>query len=330
MKRIRGISILTCVLVLTMFVSSAWSRKSDFNADCAVDLADAVMALQAAAGMEVEQIRPDYGTSGTDVSGDNKLGLEEAVHILYSLVNDNDLLIYEDDDKSRTISFIEPDDKDTHSNNFETAGDEDWFMFYGREDISYVIKIREPAERCNGIITLYDKNDNPIKPNEEGKYELNGEFYFIKVVNANPNDFGEDTAYQLCLHTPQGDCPPSPPVVGDTNDDTPPVTPPMGRIVGYVCDVYRDQTLIQGVNATITNIRTKVTNDIWYSDRLGIYYVFGLAKGEYTLAASADEYQGTSVEIEVETIIIRRDICLCPKDSDCPGNFDYVNLAESL
>lgn len=46
------------------------------------------MALQVAAGMEVELIRLDYATSGVDVNGDNKIGLEEAVHILKSLTNE--------------------------------------------------------------------------------------------------------------------------------------------------------------------------------------------------------------------------------------------------
>jgi len=62
--------------------------KGDINGDLKVDLADAVLGLQAAAGMESEKIRQDYTASRTDVGGDSKAGLEEAIHILNYLIQE--------------------------------------------------------------------------------------------------------------------------------------------------------------------------------------------------------------------------------------------------
>ncbi len=64
--------------------------KGDITGDGKIDLADAVAALQTAAGTAVPgTVRPDYIASEkykiaseADVNGDDKVGLEEAIHIL--------------------------------------------------------------------------------------------------------------------------------------------------------------------------------------------------------------------------------------------------------
>ncbi len=56
--------------------------KGDINGDLKADLADAVLGLQIVAGIESGNIRQDYIGSHTDVSGDNKIGMEEVLHIL--------------------------------------------------------------------------------------------------------------------------------------------------------------------------------------------------------------------------------------------------------
>ncbi len=58
--------------------------SGDINGDGNTDLRDAIIALKSVAGTEVfaDQIRADYAISGTDVNEDNKLGLEEVIHIL--------------------------------------------------------------------------------------------------------------------------------------------------------------------------------------------------------------------------------------------------------
>ncbi|OQX14348.1 MAG: hypothetical protein BWK80_41920 [Desulfobacteraceae bacterium IS3] len=60
-------------------------KKGDMNGDGYVNLSDAILALQGASGMNISgQIHPDYATSGVDVNGDKRAGLEEAIFILRS------------------------------------------------------------------------------------------------------------------------------------------------------------------------------------------------------------------------------------------------------
>ncbi|MGE0085782.1 MAG: hypothetical protein AB7S75_15335, partial [Desulfococcaceae bacterium] len=55
----------------------------DINGDEAADLEDAVIALRVLAGVNVSgSIRSDYATPGIDVTGNSKIGLDEAVWIL--------------------------------------------------------------------------------------------------------------------------------------------------------------------------------------------------------------------------------------------------------
>jgi len=55
----------------------------DLNADCSIDLQDAGLALRVQIGMDTSGlIRPDYATSGADVAGDGKIGLEEIIYIM--------------------------------------------------------------------------------------------------------------------------------------------------------------------------------------------------------------------------------------------------------
>jgi len=50
-----------------------------------VDLTDIILALQVLAGGTPAGIRPDYASSGTDVNGDNKVGIEEVGYILQTI-----------------------------------------------------------------------------------------------------------------------------------------------------------------------------------------------------------------------------------------------------
>ncbi len=59
--------------------------KGDINGDGKADLADAVLGLQALAGIESEKIRQDYVESHTDVNADNKIGMEDMLFILQKL-----------------------------------------------------------------------------------------------------------------------------------------------------------------------------------------------------------------------------------------------------
>jgi hypothetical protein len=56
--------------------------KGDIDGNTAVNLADAILALQVVVRMNPSGIRADYANSGTDVNSDNKIGLQEAIFIL--------------------------------------------------------------------------------------------------------------------------------------------------------------------------------------------------------------------------------------------------------
>ncbi|MDM8554218.1 choice-of-anchor D domain-containing protein [Desulfococcaceae bacterium HSG7] len=56
--------------------------KGDLNGDNVVNLADAIIALQVITGYTPTQLRTDYAISGTDVNGDDKVGMEELIYIL--------------------------------------------------------------------------------------------------------------------------------------------------------------------------------------------------------------------------------------------------------
>ena len=63
----------------TMSVKADFNRiilKGDLNNDGAATLADAILALKVIAGQTQVGIRADYAASGTDVDGDNKIGLQ--------------------------------------------------------------------------------------------------------------------------------------------------------------------------------------------------------------------------------------------------------------
>jgi len=69
-------------LTWTFTPVSSGGDIGDINNDTAVNLTDAILALQAVAGMNPTGIRSDYATSGADVNGDGKIGMAEVVYIL--------------------------------------------------------------------------------------------------------------------------------------------------------------------------------------------------------------------------------------------------------
>ncbi len=56
--------------------------KGDLNGDGVTDLIDAIIALKVLTGQIPTQLRTDYVISGTDVNGDNQVGVEELIYIL--------------------------------------------------------------------------------------------------------------------------------------------------------------------------------------------------------------------------------------------------------
>jgi len=69
--------------VTSMDVGLNTLELGNIDGDGHVDLADAIVALKVLAGMDISGLlRSDYAASGTDVNGDNQIGLEEVVYIL--------------------------------------------------------------------------------------------------------------------------------------------------------------------------------------------------------------------------------------------------------
>jgi hypothetical protein len=56
--------------------------KGDINNDTKVDLNDAILALQVAAGLSPPDVRSDFTSSGADVDADGKLGLPDIIYII--------------------------------------------------------------------------------------------------------------------------------------------------------------------------------------------------------------------------------------------------------
>lgn len=56
--------------------------KGKINEDELVNLADAILGLQVLAGLNPAGIRSDFAASGTDVGGNQKIGMEEVIYIL--------------------------------------------------------------------------------------------------------------------------------------------------------------------------------------------------------------------------------------------------------
>jgi YVTN family beta-propeller protein len=64
---------------------SVVALKGDLNDDGIMNIADAILAMQVMCGMHPSDMRTDYTTSGADLSGNNKIGLEEAIYIMQTL-----------------------------------------------------------------------------------------------------------------------------------------------------------------------------------------------------------------------------------------------------
>lgn len=56
----------------------------DVDGNCVTDLADAVASLQVASGLESDKIRTDFTTTSSDIGGNQRIGVEEAIEALNS------------------------------------------------------------------------------------------------------------------------------------------------------------------------------------------------------------------------------------------------------
>ncbi len=206
---------------------------------------------------------------------------------------------YKDHDNSVEASFIFSGDTEHHE--FDAAEDEDWFIFYGEGGRSHVFEIENRDVRCEPVITLYNAKFETLKRTDKGEYRLEwrcrGEetFYFAKVTNTDGSVYGDDTGYDFHFY------------VTSAPFST-------GQIFGYVCDAHSYSKRIQGVDIIYVNVGNGIVReDVYYSNSLGICYMSGLEKGNYTLIVNAPGYKESQVTVIVGSLPIRKDICLWPE-----------------
>ncbi|MDM8523923.1 hypothetical protein QUF80_11190 [Desulfococcaceae bacterium HSG8] len=218
---LRFIIIFTAALAFSS--PSALSAEPDFNRNCTVDLADAVICLKIAAGMGAG-FRPDWETAGVDVNGDKKIGMEEAIHILRII--GNIVPASEDNDAPEQAGVIVVNDHCPQHHDFHDDGDADWVKFYAEKDKPFTIEVRNPGSQCNASIALYDSSialhnsdDKPLisvsgngyqtdhillwgnSDDSEDRSEGSEGYFYAKITNADASVFGENTGYDLFLRT---------------------------------------------------------------------------------------------------------------------------------
>jgi len=189
-----------CVLIL-LFSSSPVSSEGlrelghfDFNGDDIVNLGDALIVLKVLTG-----------SSPALVSAEEPLpiGTDEVLHILQMLGTP-----YEEDDEISQASLILVDDPRSQVHDFHDSGDEDWLMFYGNPEISYVIEIRPQGSEADIVSELYGTdgltNLDPSWISDGGDIQVldcvQEGLHYVRIRNADPEKSGENTAYTVRIH----------------------------------------------------------------------------------------------------------------------------------
>ncbi len=209
------------------------------------------------------------------------------------------LKTYENDDTLEKASLILSDETQHHR--FYNAADSDWIMFYATAGKHYTIEAKNTGAGCNVKIELYGTDGNG--PTETVNYNGKGEgetlnwigcnqdgVYYVRVSHDNRDGFGADTGYDL-----------------EMKINAAPFA--FGAIVGYVFALpsYTSGTI---QNVTIICKDDKLTYHPLYNESRGIFYVYGLEKGTYTLIAAAPGYAETILGVDVGVKTVRRDIVI--------------------
>ena len=112
--------------------------------------------------------------------------------------------------------------------------------------------------------------------------------YYVRISHDNKDGFGEDNGYDLEMKinaAPFG----------------------FGAIVGYVFALpFYSTEKIQNLTITCRDDKSEYT--VLYNAFRGIFYVYGLEKGTYTLRAAAPGYGETTLSVDVDLKTERRDI----------------------
>jgi len=204
---------------------------------------------------------------------------------------------YEDDDTLEKASLILPEEIQHHR--FRNADDSDWMLFYATAGNHYTIEGKNTGAGCNVKIELYGTDGGG--PIEVANYNGKGEgetlnwigcnrdgVYYVRVSHDNRDGFGADTGYDL-----------------EMKINAAPFA--FGAIVGYIFELpFYATGKIQNLTITCKDDKSEYT--VLYNAFRGIFYVYGLEKGIYTLTAAAPEYADATITVYVDVKTERRDI----------------------
>lgn len=223
---------------------------------------------------------------------------------------------YEPDEGFETARPITVNDSAGQHHHFHAAGDADWVKFYGLSGKNYRIRTLNVEIRCNSVIEIYDTDG--ISLLKSRNYGIEGEdeilywycpkegLYFVRITQAEPDIFGENTGYDLYADYPEG------PVFD-------------GNITGYVKDVFSALPVAGAI------VRTGISQPA-LSGTDGAYAVIGHAAGDFTLTAEHPQYLSAQVPVSVkDSLTVRTDIfmtsSLCSKgDVNGDGSVELEDL----
>ncbi len=194
---------------------------------------------------------------------------------------------YEPDDTPETASWIGVNDE-AQRHNFCHEGDEDWALFFAREDQVIVVETRNLGPAADTLAQLYRRSEEPefimedafSNPYEEGasllqwRADVEG-FYLVRVTNLPPEAYGADAYYDLLVRD-------------DTGMELP------GAIATTITDANTHAAL-DGVAVVLANFGglSTITNP------QGVALFQALPGGEYTLVAKKAGYHDFNQSVVV-------------------------------
>ena len=176
-----------------------------------------IITLDYVGGNRYEGSYDAFNTSGTyvvsvfaeDTEGNISIPLVTSVSKLFGQDN------FESDDDSSSARIITINDTLVQTHNFHDTGDADWVKFYAFAGESYEVKTENGGAMSDTVITLYamDGTTEIISQDDSLHYgddELlswqcqEDGFYYVKITQYNPADYGANTEYDLLIYQPLG------------------------------------------------------------------------------------------------------------------------------
>jgi len=168
---------------------------------------DAVIGLYDTDGTSQLKEANYQGTERDETLIWNKCEQEGIYYV--KITNINSDILGEISDYALSVSVSDPiTSDDAQQHDFNKANDADWVHFSGEIGKTYTIEAKNPGSRCDTVIELYNSEGiRQIKSNYRAyandellawKCEQEGP-YSVKLTNADPNVFGENTGYELSL-----------------------------------------------------------------------------------------------------------------------------------